>query len=143
MAENTKPDPKTDGDPQMPKEFRENFDRVTEENKVLKETLRSTAFQSAGLDPAKGVGKAVATLYDGFDPAEITRIATEEFEWTPQTAAASSTEQQVAEATGRVNQVMGSSQSVQPQELETAIADAEREGRWSDAIALKMQKLRP
>lgn len=64
--------------------LRRQLEAALNENKTLKAEKRERAFKDAGLDPERGIGKAVAKLYEGdVDPESIQDFAKAEFEWEP------------------------------------------------------------
>ncbi|NIS14587.1 MAG: hypothetical protein GWN97_22450 [Thermoplasmata archaeon] len=128
-----------------PKQLREAYERAQARIAELESQARSTAFEKAGLDPSKGIGKAVAALYDGDpSPDAIVEFAKTEFDWEPTgTQAQTDKERMVAQAQDRLDQVQAaSSQVTAPDEstIDDQIATAESEGNWNAAMQLKMQK---
>ena len=57
------------------KQLREEYKKLKAENKQFKANAMSTALSSLGLEPDKGIGKAVTKLYDG----DLTVEAIQEF----------------------------------------------------------------
>lgn len=64
--------------------LRRQLEAALTEVKTLKTEKRERAFKDAGLDPERGIGKAVAKLYEGdIDAGAIQNFAKEEFDWEP------------------------------------------------------------
>lgn len=100
------------------------------------------AFKEAGLDPTKGVGKAVAKEFTGDPDVEAIRAyAQSEYGWEPP-----SQEPEIAgtvrEATARVAAVTQDAVSQPTTQLDQQIAEAEQSGNFAQAIALKVQRFR-
>jgi hypothetical protein len=51
--------------PDGPAELREAYNRTKEENRALRQQLMGTHLSSIGLDPERGLGKAIAKEYSG------------------------------------------------------------------------------
>lgn len=64
------------------RELRDRVKQLTAENKELSAFKRGVVFKDAGLDPGKGIGKAVFKEYDGdLDAEAIRSYATDEYGW--------------------------------------------------------------
>lgn len=133
-----------------PAGLRATLERKDEKIKEMQEQLNQQkvrllegAFKEAGLDPTKGVGKAVAKEYEGDpSPEAIQSYAREEYGWEPTPEQTSEQIAAVTEAQERVAGVAAGSASVPTQEVDLAIADAEKAGDFAESIRLKMQKWR-
>lgn len=131
-----------------PKALREALERAKaeaaearKEANAYKVRALEAAFREAGLDPAKGVGKAVAKEYDGeVTPEAIRAYAESEYGWE-----APSQESAIApvvrEAQARVSSVQAESVSQPTSMIDQQIRDAEQSGDFAAAVALKTQKL--
>lgn len=137
QTETQEPVEQTDG----PKQLREALKRKDEQIAEMKAKLRGVAFKDAGLDPTKGIGKAVAALYDGdLDGDAIREYASTEFDWSP-TGEQMPSESEETLARDRADQVMRQGTSVSPPELADQIAEAEQAGNYKQSVALKLQSL--
>lgn len=112
-------------------QLRQELESKVEENRTLKQQLRSYAFRDVGLDPNKGVGKLVAQAYDGpADPEAIRRYLTdneinvnqpegstqnqgEETVEAPQSRQPTGEEQETAQVIGRISQMQTQSAPVE------------------------------
>jgi hypothetical protein len=74
----------TTGDTKNAKQMRERMQALEDTNKTLSARVKLSAFKEAGLDPEKGIGKAVYRTYEGdVDPEAIREFATTEYDWKP------------------------------------------------------------
>ena len=141
MAENEE----TQAEEEAPKEtgsgLRAKLEETLAENKRLKQNELNRAFDAAGLDPTKGLGKAIAKEYDGEASAEaVTAYAKSEYEWEP-TAPVDPQVQQIQQGHAQLDQVAetaGSVAQLTPQEL---LAKAEAEGDVQTSMAIKGQQV--
>lgn len=133
-----------------PAGLRATLDRKDERIKEMQEKINQQkvhllerAFDEAGLDPTKGVGKAVAKEYEG-DPTKdaIQAFAREEYGWEPTPEQTNEMAAAVTEAQGRVSGVTATGVSTPTQEIDLDIASAEKAGNFAESIRLKMQKWR-
>ena len=128
--------------------LRRELKNVKKERDELRGFQRTATFKEAGLDPNKGIGKAVARLYDGeLDVDAIREFAAAEFDWEPD-ASQTTTQQELTEveqerlsAQQRADQLRTQTSPVLPPDLEKQIEDAEKAGDIRASIALKRQKL--
>ena len=130
----------------QPEGFRKALDRANDRVAELEGRLKAAAFNQLGIDPEKGVGKAIAALYDGEPDVEaIAKFAADEFEWQPTGEVRSEQETRVADAQSRMDEVRESSSPVTPpveEDLDAQIAAAEAAGDFQTSLNLKMQKVR-
>jgi hypothetical protein len=101
-------------------------------------------FDKVGLDPTKGLGKAIAEKYEGEPDADALRsFAIEEYQWEPPPE---NTEipmaPVIADAQGRVTQATQEAEGVTLQPIDLQIAEAEEKGDFASAVSLKVQKFR-
>lgn len=131
-----------------PKGLREALDRreaeLTEKDAVINQLnskLMASAFETAGLNPLEGLGKAVAKLYDGEpDAAAVATYAKDEFGW--EGPPRKGLPGEVAEAQARTDAAqIGSQPLVSEAELTDQITTAERAGDWQEAVRRKVQLL--
>lgn len=145
MPEN---DPATDVDSDGtggPKELREALSRKDAENKKYRGFLMENAFTTLGLDPTKGIGKAIAKEFDGDPTVEaVEAYAVDEYGWEKPTPAGGSEEAALIEtAQQRVAQATAGSVTAQPpSDVQQQIRDAEAKGDWVTTMTLKTQQLR-
>jgi hypothetical protein len=104
--------------------------------------LMESTFKAVGLDPAKGLGKAIAKEFDGEPDAEqLRQFAIEEYGWEPPTPENPQAEV-VVEAQGRVQAATAGADSVPVQPIDFQIQEAEEKGDFASAVSLKVQKYR-
>lgn len=142
----TQPEPESTDD--GPAGLREALKRAEAENAELKASANvqrtrtmEAAFTALGLDPAKGIGKAVLKTYEGepsFD--EVKAFAEAEFDWKHSTDPAAAL---VDDAQGRVDAVTTTAAPVLPggDTLQSAIAAAEAAGDLAETMRLKASML--
>ena len=117
------------------KRMREQIEALKEQNTALSAVAKQAAFKEAGLDPTKGIGKAVYRTYDGeIDPENISTFAREEYDWEPKGAGVSDAQQRMT----AISQV-GSAEEARNR-IEQAEAAAS-EGDWVKSAALKDAEL--
>lgn len=116
-------------------------DKEKEANKLRVKLLEST-FKEVGIDPAKGLGKAIAADYDGEADAEALRnFAIEKWDWEPPTSE-NPIAGAVTEAQGRVSAAVKDATSAPTEQIDLDIAQAEERGDFASAMALKLNKFR-
>jgi hypothetical protein len=141
---------------QTPKELRDYADREKARADKAEAKIRELTFSGLGLDPSKGIGKAALTTYTG-DVADVEALKAHlktEYEWEPKAAEppepTGPTEgqrlgEQIAGVQERIqeagSQPPPSGGGGQGASLDQQIAAAEDEGRVSDAMRLKTEKL--
>lgn len=136
-----------EGEEKDPKWYRDEIDRRDEKIKELEKEnnrnrvrLLESTFEKVGLDPSKGLGKAIAERYEGEPDADALRtFAIEAYQWEPPTQ---SPAELVNEAQGRVSGAVGEAESAPTQEVDLQIAQAEERGDFASAIQLKLNKFR-
>lgn len=122
-------------------QLRDKLEETIERNKRLEAQLRKSAFREAGFNPDEGHGKALAELYTGEPDAEQIRQTAEEYGFQPNSGAAQLTPEEAnrEQAGQRTSQVMSSSQSTEELTLQDQVTQAEQQGEWQKAFALKGQ----
>ena len=131
-----------------PEQLREAKERAEARAKKYHGQLMESAFTSLGLDPNKGIGKAVAEKYEG-EPiaADISAFAVEEYSWEPPTPDPDPTPdptpaQQIQQpAQQRVDDALKQSTPADTPTLDSQIAAAEEKGDWQKSMALKAQQV--
>ena len=123
--------------------LRKELERTKAENKELRESVRTNAFGSAGIDTTTGLGKAIAQVYDGENTAEaIQKFATEEYGWQPTAPDESHpAAQAIQEGNARMEQVGQHSGSVAPVSQANSLAEAEAKGDYATAMSIKAAQL--
>jgi len=118
------------------KRMREQIESLKAENDTLNGRVRRTAFEAAGLDPERGIGKAVFQTYDGEATAEnIREFASSEYDWKPSQQATIDPAQQRARALGQMGTTEEAKDRLQQADQKSA------EGNWSEAGRLKDSEL--
>ena len=143
----TQPDSETNEDT-GPAGLREALKRAEAENaelvaqaNVQRTRTMEAAFTALGLDPSKGIGKAVLKTYEG-EPSldEVKAFAEAEFDWKSSTDPAAAL---VDDAQSRVDAVTNTAAPVVAgrDQLQTAIAAAEEAGDLAETMRLKASML--
>jgi len=118
------------------KRMREQIEALQQERDALMARTKLSAFKEAGLDPEKGIGKAVYRTYDGeVDPEAISQFAQTEYDWTPAENVGVSEAQQRMTAIGSVGS------APPPQNRMQEADEAASSGDWIKAAALKDAEL--
>lgn len=140
-------------DETTPAGLRATIERLQAEVRDKDALIRKQAFQLAGIDPDKGMGKAIAATFDGEPTAEaILAYAKEEFEFEPAAAGSIGNTNGDPPVTDKVEKAQATVDALgahstggggEPVDLDGRIAAAEAAGRWDEAIALKSTKLTP
>lgn len=125
-----------------PKPLRQAYNRTVAENRKLKAQIMETAYEDAKLDPATGLGKAIAKEYDGEPTKEaLLAYAKEEYGYelapTPENPQQEIIRQQQAALDG----VTVVSSPVVPLDEQEALAKAEAERDFDTAGAIKANQL--
>lgn len=106
-------------------ELRAYADRMKEERDGMYRELLEYRLEHVGLNPNEGLGKAVAKEYDGdVNLDAVTSYLASEYNYTPPTP--SVPEEVVTEATQRVDEVMGQSASVTPEQEPDPVRQADQ-----------------
>lgn len=114
------------------------------ERKALQQELMNVALGSMGLDPSKGIGKAVVKTYSGKPNIdEIKSFVTEEFGDVQSTEAPTPEQPQdisenVTQAQSRVEQLNKIGVSSEPTDVMDAFKDVVSSGNVSDSIRARM-----
>jgi len=128
------------------KQLRDEFKKLKAENKAFKAQAMNSALESLGLEPDKGIGKAVTKLYDGeMNVAEIKDFVQNEFgdaiNATP--VVEEKVTDNVTQAQGRVEQLNKLGVNAEPvdisQEFSKFINDSNTSTR--DAINAKLRMI--
>ena len=117
--------------------LREKVEKLESENEQLKGVARVAAFKEAGIEVESGVGKAVYQLYDGPVEPDAIKDFAQEYGWEPKKQQAQTSPQQQ-----RVNTIMGLGEAPEPNDTAAQIDEAESQGDWVTAQALKDAELR-
>lgn len=103
--------------------------------------LMITSVRAAGLDPTRGVGKALARTYEGEpDVDKIIEYAQSEYDWTPPVGGRA---HPAAEVTANIaSRMEAGTQGAAPSSpsFDDAILDAQKAGRWDEVTRLEMEK---
>lgn len=125
-----------------PKELREAYQREKERRIAAETQLLAGAFGDLGLDPSKGLGKAIAKEYEGEPTAEaLAEYAEKEYGWERPETPENPQAPQIRQGEQRLQQVQGSSRSAEPQSETEALKKAEREGDFLTAGQIKAQRV--
>lgn len=139
-------------DPSVPKvdanaELRAHADRALERAKAAEAELLKVRLGEIGLDPATGLGKAIAKEYEGeFTLEAIAGYAEEEYGHQSETGIPDTRVQQIEEAQARADRLSAPSESIVPAttEDETAAREArltEEDSTPQDAAASVAHKM--
>lgn len=102
------------------KQLRDEFKKLKAENKAFKAQAMDSALQSLGLEPEKGIGKAVTKLYDGeMDVTSIKDFVQNEFgdAINAEPAVAPQQADNVVEAQSRVEQLNAIGVNAEPTDV--------------------------
>ncbi|MEN8233780.1 MAG: hypothetical protein ABFR89_02515 [Actinomycetota bacterium] len=125
-----------------PKELREAYKRSQAENKALKGQLMAGAFADAGLDPEKGIGKAIAKEYDGDMTADALRAyATDEYGVEFPEGSEHPQAPAITAGTERLERVHSQSAPTVPLTQDQALGKAEADKDYDTAGAIKAKQL--
>lgn len=140
--------PATDegGEQKDPAWYRDQIERkdaqLAEQTKTINRqrvALMEQTFETVGLDPAVGLGKAIAEKYDGEPDADALRqFAIDEYQWEPPAPV----ENEIVAGQERVNTAVAGTERVDQRQIDLDIADAESRGDFASAVALKLAKFR-
>lgn len=135
-------EPVAEGDSQSPKELREYAKRQSEQAAKYKGIALENSFAKIGLDPTKGLGKAIAKEYDGEPDAEsLLEFAKTEYEYEP-VAADHPNQQKIDAEQAKLDAVQVSSTSVTPDNETELLRKASADGDLKTAGAIKAAQLR-
>lgn len=126
-----------------PKQLRDALKREKETTAKLREQVMTGAYGELGLDPTKGLGKAIAREYDGETSLEgLAAYAKSEYEYEAP-AAPENTEQAAAVLGGQAQLDAASTGagSVTPPTQQDQLAKAEADGDYDTAMAIKGQRI--
>ena len=130
-----------------PKALREARDRAVAEAKEARQRESETKAQlmvmsirAAGLDPTKGIGKAVARTYEGEPDADkIIDFAQAEYDWEPARGTGSPLAEVTAAAASRMEAgTMGAPPGAR--NFDEELAAAQQAGKWDEVTRLEMEK---
>ena len=113
--------------------------RLSEREDENRATSMNFAFESIGLNPNEGIGKAVAVTFDG-EPDQLEQFALEEFEYEyagaphPMYAA-------ILDQTARLDQVGQTAGSIAEPSQADVLADVEAKGDYATTMRIKGQQV--
>lgn len=136
---------------QVLKDLRKQQSKDAKRADVAEAKLKRQAFQLAGVDPDKGVGKLLFAQYEGdeFTAKEVTDLFSENEvalpksdkddgdDPTPVPGERTDAEKAAAEAQAKIDGTLEASGPNDPPTPQAKIAKAEADGDWREAIALK------
>ena len=130
-----------------PKALREARDRALSAEKEANQRaaeaeakLMVTSVRAAGLDPTKGVGKALVRTYEGEpDVDQIIAYAQSEYDWQPANPHVNAMAQVTANTAARME---AGAQGASPGSVsfDDAILEAQKAGRWDEVTRLEVEK---
>jgi len=128
------------------KQLRDEFKKLKAENKAFKAQARGTALQSLGLEPEKGIGKAVSKLYEGeMDIASIKDFVQNEFGDAINAEPTSAPEQasNVVEAQSRIEQLNKLGVNAEPTDVGQEFLNFVRDSKTKpgDSINAKLRMM--
>ena len=122
--------------------LRKQLENSLAEVKELKADKRKRAFDDAGLDTTKGLGKAIHQVYEGEATKEaVVEFAKSEYDWTPPVSDEHPQAQQIQTEQARADQLTDTAGSVAPPSTADQLAKAEAEGDYRTAMAIKSQQV--
>jgi hypothetical protein len=128
------------------KQLRDEFKKLKAENKAFKAQAMGTALQSLGLEPEKGIGKAVSKLYEGeMDIASIKDFVQNEFGDAINAEPTSAPEQasNVVEAQSRIEQLNKLGVNAEPTDVGQEFLNFVRDSKTKpgDSINAKLRMM--
>ena len=128
------------------KQLRDEFKKLKAENKAFKAQAMGTALQSLGLEPEKGIGKAVSKLYEGeMDIASIKDFVQNEFGDAINAEPTSAQEQasNVVEAQSRIEQLNKLGVNAEPTDVGQEFLNFVRDSKTKpgDSINAKLRMM--
>ena len=125
------------------KGLRAQLEKTLAENRKLKAREMTRSFSEIGLEPDKGLGKAIAKEYDGEISTEaILEYAKNEYAYTPPVSdGAPPIAGQVAQEQARLDTVGQSAGSVATPTTNELLAKAEAEGNVQESLRIKAAQL--
>jgi hypothetical protein len=128
------------------KQLRDEFKKLKAENKAFKAQAMGTALQSLGLEPEKGIGKAVSKLYEGeMDIASIKDFVQKEFGDAINAEPTSAPEQasNVVEAQSRIEQLNKLGVNAEPTDVGQEFLNFVRDSKTKpgDSINAKLRMM--
>lgn len=140
MSDDQNTDNKTDESPNV-KQMRETIEQQQKRLAEYEGALRLTAFKTAGIDPEKGIGKAIYRTYEGeIDPDQIKAFAAEEYDYTVENTNSQSGSN-VPAGQRRAQEVMSSGQHENPPSALDKADEAAKNGDWITSAAMKDKEL--
>lgn len=146
------PPANTPTEAQEPAWYRDQIEAAKAENSELqkqlnrqKVALMEAAFEKVGLDPTKGIGKAVAKAWEGEPDADaIRQYAIEDWDWEPPAEAGQGhpLAGEINAAQQRVNGAVQGAEGVPVEQIDLDIAQAEERGDFASAMSLKVARFR-
>ena len=128
------------------KQLRDEFKKLKAENKAFKAQAMDSALQSLGLEPEKGIGKAVTKLYDGeMDVTSIKDFVQNEFgdAINAEPAVAPQQADNVVEAQSRVEQLNAIGVNAEPTDVSAEFMKFVRDSNTKpgDSINAKLRMM--
>jgi hypothetical protein len=124
------------------KGLRAQLEATIAENKALKAEKLRASFEALGLSPDTGLGKAIAKEYDGEISTEALAVyAKDEYGWEGEVTASNPVAPAIQAGNERLEQIAATSGSVPVPSQQDELAQAEAEGDWQKAMALKGERV--
>jgi hypothetical protein len=126
-----------------PPELRKALKRKTEEAAKYKKIVMADVYKTAGLDPSKGLGKAIAKEYDGEPTAEaLIAYAGEEYGYEAPDVPDNPVAEEIVVAQAEADAIRSVTQPVVPNTPQEARREAEASRDWDAAGRIKADQLR-
>lgn len=124
------------------KQMRETIERLQEQNSTYESALRLSAFKEAGINPEKGIGKAIYRTYEGeIDPDNIAEFAKNEYDFDPAENAGGKSEDGIPASQQRTQQAMQAGRHEDPPSALDKANEAAKKGDWVTSAAMKDREL--
>jgi hypothetical protein len=125
-----------------PSELREYAKRLKAENEVLRAKASVDVYAEVGLDPTKGLGKAIAKEYDGnLEPEDLAKFALEEYGWERPEAPENPKEPAIVENQKVIDDVNSTTTAQIPPSEDEALRTAEAAGDFETTRRIKADRL--
>ena len=125
-----------------PKGMRKQIEAQAAEIKELKAGRRAEAFDKAGFDTDKGLGKAIEKEYTGELTADAVKAyAVSEYSWEPPSTSENPQVGQIADEQGKLDQIGQAAGSIAEPTQGEVLAKAEAEGDYVTTMAIKGQQV--
>lgn len=133
------PEDVTAEQPQAPKQLRDALKKAQQEAAEAKGKLLSQSYESIGLDPEQGLGRAVSMLYTG-DGDDLEDFVAAEFDY-HYTGPENPLLGQISREQARLDQAAAGAGSVPIRSEDDVLARAEAAGDVNTAMAIKSNQL--